>query len=85
MIAYLLYTKDSPMERESKQFSERLATFQVDSKLVEADSPEGISLTENYDLTSRPALALVSSDGSLIDRWQGQLPLAEDVSYLAHQ
>lgn len=86
MIAYVLITKDSPMERDVSRFVDRLNTFRVDSKVVDADSPEGVALTENYDLASRPAVVLTSSDGVAIERWSnGELPLPEDVSYLAHQ
>lgn len=85
MLAYILYLKDSPMERELARFVDRLEELRVDSKMVEADSREGIALSEEYDLVSRPSVALVRSDGSLIERWQGELPLVEDISYLAHQ
>lgn len=84
MIAYLLYSKDAPGERDIKLFADRLDGLQIETKMVEADSHEGISLTENYDLTSRPAVALITSDGALVERWLGQLPRPEDVSYLAH-
>ncbi len=84
MIAYVLYSKDAPGERDLKFFVERLSGLGVEAKMVEADSHEGVGITENYDLTNRPAVALVTSDGLLVERWQGELPLAEDVSYLAH-
>ncbi len=83
MIAYILYNKDSS-DREVTNFAGRLDSLQVEHKLVEADSLEGIRLTENYDLTARPAVALVKGDGTLVERWLGTLPLVEDVSYLAH-
>lgn len=73
------------MERDVRYFAKRLESLQVQSKLVEADSVEGISFTENYDLLARPSLVLATDNGVLIERWQGELPLVENVSYLAHQ
>jgi hypothetical protein len=84
MIAHILYTKNSPMERDVERFVRRLDTLRVQTKLVEADSPEGIRLSELYDLMARPAVALVSNQGTMVEKWQGEMPLAEDVSYLAH-
>ena len=58
MIAYLFYTKDSPGEDEMQRLAEELRRSQVDSELVEADSPHGIALSENYDVVVRPAVVL---------------------------
>jgi hypothetical protein len=82
---YVLFTKDSPQERDVDHFLGRLERFKVPAEKIEADSPKGISLTETYDLRSRPAAVLLRADGSAVERWQGQLPTPEDVSYLAHQ
>lgn len=86
MICYLLYTKNSPEERQVQDLAQQLQKSQVETKLVESDSAEGISISDLYDLTARPAVVLVRGDGSPIERWQdGHLPLATDISYLAHQ
>jgi hypothetical protein len=85
MIAKILYTKDAPHEREVDHFIGELAQLRVPTEKVEADSREGIAMTENYDLMQRPALALLRDDGSVVQQWQGELPTTADVSYLAHQ
>lgn len=84
MILYLLYTKGAPHQRDIEAFARELERRQVHPKLVEADSVQGISLTQLYDLPGRPALVLTRDDGTMVERWQGQLPLVADVSYLAH-
>lgn len=85
MIAHILYQKNAPGERDILYFQRRLKEFQVESKLIETESRDGISQAGLYDLTSWPAVVLLRIDGSPVERWQGGLPLAEDVSYLAHQ
>jgi CRISPR/Cas system-associated endonuclease Cas1 len=85
MVVHILYTKDSPHEREAQRYCEELQKRQVEARLVEADGQEGAALTELYDVLGRPAVILVRSDGSLVERWQLEWPLLGDVSYLAHQ
>jgi hypothetical protein len=85
MIAYLFYTKDSPGEDEMQRLAEELRRSQVDSELVEADSPHGIALSENYDVVVRPAVVLATTDGTQINQWQHDLPGASDISYWAHR
>ena len=87
MIAYLLYNKQTAAERQMADLNERLGREQVETELVDADSPRGIQLAEHYDLVGRPAVALVTEDGSPIQVWQGEegMPTPADVSYLAHQ
>ena len=87
MIAYLLYNKQTAAERQMADLNERLGREQVETELVDADSPRGIQLAEHYDLVGRPAVALVTKDGSPIQVWQGEegMPTPADVSYLAHQ
>ncbi|MBW3537942.1 hypothetical protein KY386_00440 [Candidatus Parcubacteria bacterium] len=84
MIAKIVYTKGSPHEREAGKLAESLARLRIDSKLVEADSPEGSSICQLYDLVARPAVVLTRDDGTLVERWQGGWPLASEISYLAH-
>jgi len=85
MIAYLFYTKASPGERQMTVLATELGRLQVESEMIEADSPRGASLAEIYDITSRPAIVLAASDGTPIERWQQQLPTSTDISYLAHK
>jgi hypothetical protein len=87
MIAYVLYNRDTPAQRIAEDLCERLKREQVESELLDADSPRGIQLAENYDIVGRPAVMLARTDGSPAQIWQGEegLPSPADVAYLAHQ
>ena len=71
------------MEEMKKQLTEA----DVEVELVNADSPGGIGLAEDYDVMGRPAVVLIREDGTLVQAWQAAdgLPTVSDVSYLAHQ
>ena len=86
MIAYLLYNRGTAAEGRVADLARRLEPLQVEYKLVDADSPEGINLAEDHDLLGRPAVILARSDGSPVQTWEGEeLPTPADISYLAHQ
>jgi hypothetical protein len=87
MSVYVIYNKDTPGERIAADFLERLKTEQVDAELLDADSPRGIQLCENYDILGRPAVAIIREDGSPTQVWQGEesMPVPTDVAYLVHQ
>ncbi len=87
MIAYLLYNRQTPGEGQMQTLAQRLEPEQVDTELVDADSPRGIQLAEHYDVLARPAIILAREDGSLVQVWDDpeQLPPPGDISYLAHQ
>ncbi len=87
MIAYILFNKATAAERLAADLNERLKREQVNSELLDADSPRGIQLAEHYDVTGRPAVILATEDGSPMQIWEGadSLPSPSDVSYLAHQ
>lgn len=67
-----------------QELAEELSRLKVDNKLIEADSVEGSSLVELYDITNRPAVVLTRDDGVVVGRWIDILPPATDISYLAH-
>lgn len=85
MVAYILFQNGTEGERPARDLARELERRQVKAELVEADSPQGSQLAELHDLLSRPAVVLVRDDGSAVERWEHQLPMASDVSYLAHQ
>jgi hypothetical protein len=88
MTTYLLYNRDTPGERSMEALAKRLADEeQVDPELLDADSPRGIQLAENYDLMGRPAVLLVRDDGSPVKAWQGadDMPAPGEVGYLSRQ
>lgn len=87
MIAYILYNKHTQSERVSAVLCERLEHEQIGSEMVDADSPRGVQLAENYDILGRPAIILVKTDGAPIKIWQGEdsWPAVSEVAYLARQ
>lgn len=85
MTAYLFYTPGhGPEARKVQEYEAQLALNKVATKLVDFDSREGTDLRELYDVTSHPAVVLARMDGSIIEKWQHELPLVSEVSYLAH-
>ena len=87
MTAYILYNRNSPAQRLAEGLADRLSDAQVDSLLLDADSPRGIQMVDSYDILDRPAVVLMREDGSPLQIWQGEdsMPSVGDVSYLAHQ
>jgi hypothetical protein len=59
----------------------------VEPELLDADSPRGIQLCENYELLGRPAVIVVRDDGSPIKAWQGadDVPAPSEIGYLTRQ
>lgn len=87
MIAYVLYNRETPSERQASSLNDRLQKEQIESELLDADSPRGITLVEHYDVMGRPAVVLVKADGAPMQIWQGEdgLPTPAEVAYLARQ
>jgi hypothetical protein len=85
MIAYLFYTKGTPGQEEMMSLADELKRAQVDSELIEADSPRGIALAENYDILIRPSIVLATDRGELVNQWQDPMPSVSDISYWAHR
>jgi hypothetical protein len=87
MMVYVLYGRDTPEQRRVEDLAKRMHDEQLDTELVDADSPRGVQLAENYDVMARPAVILVGPNGSPVQVWQGaeSLPSPGDVAYLAHQ
>jgi len=86
MIVYVIYNRDTPAQRQAEDMVKRLEEAQLEVELLDADSPHGIQLVENYDIMDRPAVALVREDGSPVQIWQGEsgMPTPSEVDYLAH-
>ncbi len=87
MVAYVLYNRDSDNERPAADLVKRLGSERVEAELLDADSPRGIQLAQNYEIFNRPAVVLVKDDGTPLETWQGMesLPSPADVAYLAHR
>ena len=51
-------------------------------EVVDADSANGISIAELYDIVEFPAILAVDDRGSLLKGWMGSsLPLSNEVAY----
>ncbi len=86
MLTYLLYNRQTPGESRMSELAQQLEPLQVDTRLLDADSAEGINLVEHYDVMGRPAVLVCRDDGTLVQFWQGEteIPSASEISYLAH-
>jgi hypothetical protein len=80
----ILYTRDTPADRDIEYLRGRLEDGHVPVEMVEADSREGIALTELYDALQRPAVLVTDNDGRVIQQWQGSLPPVMDVEAAYH-
>jgi hypothetical protein len=87
MNVYLLSNRQTPGERLMSDYAKRLDAAQAPYELVDADSPQGISLAEAFDVMGRPAIIVARNDGSPVQIWQDaeSFPPASEISYLAHQ
>ena len=75
----ILYTQNTPADREIEYLMKRLASVRILADLVDADSKEGVAVAELYDVMARPAVVVTDSAGRLVQKWQSELPRAEDV------
>lgn len=82
MTAYVFYTAGSSKERDVSRFKDELERAKIAVRLLDADSSEGVRLSELYDVLARPAVVLVRQDGQLAAKWD-ELPPVADLSYLA--
>jgi hypothetical protein len=76
----LLYTKNTPADRDIAYLQRRLAARQIKAELLDADSRAGIALAELYDVTARPAVLVTDDEGRLMQKWQATLPTAEEIN-----
>ena len=84
MKVLILFPAGSPDERQAEQFAKRLEELRTPAELIESDSREGIAARASYDLTAAVAVVVTRDDGTMVERWQGDWPLAEDISYNFH-
>jgi hypothetical protein len=88
MTTYLLFNLGTHGERAMQDLSGRLSKEErVEAEILDADSPRGIQLAENYDVMGRPAVILVREDGSPVKIWQGadDMPAPSEIGYLTRQ
>ncbi len=87
MNVYLLYNRQTPGERQMMDYAKRLDAAQTPYEMTDADTPQGISLAEAFDVMGRPAIVVARDDGSTVQVWQDaeSFPPPSEISYLAHQ
>jgi hypothetical protein len=76
----VLYTSNTPLDRDLDRFDLRLTELQVPHEMVDADSRNGAAISELYEALMRPTVLLTTDDGQLSERWQGDLPTPEEVA-----
>lgn len=82
----MIFTRrDQPGRHVLDRFLSHLDRLRIRSNEVDADSPNGISKAELYDILNFPALLVTRADGTMVQVWQGELPKPEDVSTAYHQ
>lgn len=76
----LIFTKeDGPETREAKEFGENLTKEGYEVEYLDADDEKTTSQAEVYDVYSYPTFIVVREDGSEVERWRGQIPIAGDL------
>lgn len=79
MKLYIFFTKNTPADRDIDYLNRRLGESRVPSIMMDADSRDGADLAQLYDVMQRPAVVLAADDGHLVQKWEGNLPPAQDV------
>lgn len=87
MQIYLLYNRATSGARVIESLAERLKSQQVEAEMIDADSARGIQITETHDIMGRPAVMVLSNDGTPVQVWQGEdsLPAPSELAYYARQ
>ena len=86
MKVVILYRPESEMARPVETFVHDFQSryHAVKLEMLSVDERDGISLASLYDITSFPALMVLTVEGSVLNVWQGaQLPLIDEVASYA--
>ena len=81
MVTYILFNRNTEGERQSQQLGKELDLRKVEYELIDADSAQGISIAEMYDVLARPAVVLAGPNGAEIQKWDHYWPTASDIAY----
>ncbi len=86
MKTVMLYRPNTEHARVTEEYVrdfERIKGEKI--QLIDADTPEGASLVQLYDLPVQPTLIVIRDDGQLMTHWKGEtFPLMSEVAaYLA--
>lgn len=80
----ILYTANTPADRDIEYIKRKLTDERIEPRLLDADSREGIALTELYEVMQRPAILVTDRDGRLAQKWQGMLPPVQEIRNAYH-
>jgi hypothetical protein len=81
MVTYIFSNRNTEGERRAIQLGKDLDLRKVGYELIDADSAQGISLCELYDVMARPAVVLAGPNGSEIQKWDHIFPTASEIAY----
>ncbi len=83
----ILFNRATAGERTATRLAERVKAEQAEVELIEADSAMGIQIAETYDILGRPAVMVLSGEGSPVQVWQGEdsLPSPAELAYYGRQ
>ena len=84
MKVVILYRQNSEHARDVEAFIHEFQKGHNGDKLesLNADSRDGVSTAELYDITEFPTLIAMADDGSMLKTWSGlPLPLQNEVAY----
>ena len=87
MKAILLSKENEDYTRSSIEFMTEFNKLHPDNRLenIDSNTPEGSRLVSLYGLNQLPAILIITNDGQLINLWQGNLPLKDDIfAYLRY-
>lgn len=87
MKIYMLFNRSTSGARVIERLAERLVAQGAEPEVIDADSPRGIQIVETHDIMGRPAVMVVSNDGTPVMVWQGEdrLPSPSELAYYARQ
>ena len=81
------FNRSTSGARVIERLAERLVAQGAEPEVIDADSPRGIQIAETHDIMGRPAVMVVSNDGTPVQVWQGEdrLPSPSELAYYARQ
>lgn len=82
MKLYVIDRKPSKIRLNVIDLEKQLEKNGFKFKNLDADSVEGISFNQLYDLVDFPSVVITRDDGQLVQRWQTNLPTYNDL--IAH-
>lgn len=80
MKTYVMFRRHHQSQNEADDYTKRLDDKHIEYSLVEADSMEGVSMVDLYDVVRLPSVLVTRDDGQLVRMWLGELPDLSELS-----